>query len=137
MPVKNDPDCAALCEKAVAKTLGADRVVHIKPWMANESICTTLAIWPGVYTFIGTKNPEKGAGALHHSPEFDIDEDILPLGMAAALSYTFAFLDGEQKPSHGWFNGTIPELYDISGYGDEKVNFLRYGTPCEIREGLR
>ncbi|MCQ2402066.1 MAG: amidohydrolase [Lachnospiraceae bacterium] len=137
MPVKNDPDCTALCEKAVGEAIGANRIVQIQPWMANESICSTMAIWPGVYTFLGTKNPEKGAGALHHSPEFDIDEDVLPLGMAAALAYTFAFLDSDVKPSHGWFKGSIPDLYDISGYGEEKVNYLRYGTPCEIHEGLR
>lgn len=137
MPVKNDPDCTAVCEKAVAEAIGESRLTKIQPWMANESICTTMAVWPGVYTFIGTKNPEKGTGALHHSPEFDIDEDILPLGMAAALSYVFAFLNGDPKPSHGWFKGSIPDLYDISGYGSEKVSYLRYGTPCEIHEGLR
>lgn len=137
IPVKNDPECTELCRKAVSETLGADRVVQMTPWMANESICTSLAIWPGVYTFIGTKNPEKGAGALHHSPEFDIDEDILPLGMAAALSYTLAFLNGDTAPARGWFRGSLPDLYDISGYGEEKVNFLRFGTPCEISEGLR
>lgn len=134
MPVRNDRDCTAMCEKAAIETLGAYRVTQIQPWMANESICSLLAIWPGVYTFVGTKNPEKGAGALHHSPEFDIDEDVLPLGMAAALSYVFAFLNGDPKPSHGWFDGSAADLYEISGYGDEKVNYLRYGTSCEMRE---
>jgi len=35
---------------------------------------------PGAFVFVGAGNAERGIGAPHHSPAFDIDESALPLG---------------------------------------------------------
>ena len=37
----------------------------------------------------GIKNDELGSGANHHTPEFDLDEDGLTYGTAAAVSYVW------------------------------------------------
>jgi amidohydrolase len=41
--------------------------------------------------FLGAGNPEKGTTVSHHNPSFDIDEDVLPSGVAmhvhGALNY--------------------------------------------------
>ncbi|HHG74190.1 MAG TPA: amidohydrolase, partial [Persephonella sp.] len=41
---------------------------------------------PGTFIRIGIRNEEKGITAPLHSPVFDIDEDVLPVG-ASVLSY--------------------------------------------------
>jgi len=137
VPVKNDVAIAKMAKTAVAEAVGAENVCEVEPWMACESFCTTLAMVPGIFTFLGMKNPEKGSGALHHSAKFDIDEDVLSTGMAAAVSFAFGFLNGDTAPAHGWFAGGLAELYDISGYGDEKVTYLRDGGEFTIVEGKR
>ncbi|NIW35755.1 MAG: amidohydrolase, partial [Gemmatimonadetes bacterium] len=35
---------------------------------------------PGAFIFVGAGNEKKGITAPHHSPEFDIDESVLPRG---------------------------------------------------------
>jgi len=37
---------------------------------------------PGCFFFIGSANAEEGRNAAHHNPRFDIDEAVLPLGVA-------------------------------------------------------
>ena len=138
MPVKNDAECAKIAKKAAVSTVGEENVVEFEPWMACESFCVPLAIWPGVYTFIGNRNPEKGTGALHHSPKFDVDEEIMPAGFSTAVNYALSFLqDPEIKPGHGWFDGSAADVYEASRYSAEVVSYLRYGTPYTIPEGKR
>ena len=137
MPVKNDAACTELAREVIGRAIGEDRIVETEPWMACESICALLAMYPGVFAFLGTKDPEKGCGALHHSPEFDSDEDVLPLGAAAACAYAVGFLDAPPKDAAGWFDGTPADFYKYSGYSDAVVNFLRDGAPYKIREGAR
>ena len=54
---------------------------------------------PGVITFTGIQNDELGSGANHHTAEFDLDEQGMISGVAAALGYVKDFLD---------YNGEIP-----------------------------
>jgi amidohydrolase len=37
---------------------------------------------PGMFAFLGTRNPGKGIVNVNHSSGFDIDEDILPMGVS-------------------------------------------------------
>ena len=93
LPVINDGDCVALARDAICKELGNDCLTTAEPWMASESFARFLAKWPGVFAFIGIKNEEKGVGAAHHNPSFDIDEAVLYKGTAAAATYALAFLE--------------------------------------------
>lgn len=52
--------------------------------MASESFGQYISMWPGVFAFLGMKNPEKGIGAAHHNQNFDIDEDVLFKGRRQA-----------------------------------------------------
>ncbi len=40
---------------------------------------------PGLFMFLGTNNPDKGITAVNHSSRFDIDEDILNIGVRAMV----------------------------------------------------
>ena len=92
LPVINDEECVALARDAIGKELGIDCLTTAEPWMASESFARFLNKWPGVFAFIGIKNEEKGVGAAHHNPSFDIDEAVLYKGTAAAAAYALAFL---------------------------------------------
>lgn len=137
MPVKNDPACAALARDVIGKAVGEERIVQAEPWMACESICGMLAMYPGAFSFVGTKNAEKGAGALHHSPEFDIDEDVMPLGATAAAAYAVGFLADPPAERKAWFAGTPAEFYEMSGYNEGVLSMLKNGTPYTIKDGNR
>ena len=137
VPLINDAECVKTAKKAAELSFGAENVVETEPWMACETFCFPLAIWPGVFCLIGDRNPEKGTGANHHSPIFDVDEDILPAGCAMAVNYALCFLREEGKPGHGWFDGAGAEIYEASGYKPEFAALLRYGTPFHVTEGSR
>ena len=137
MPVKCDAECVDIAVKTIGEAVGKERITSVEPWMACESICGCLAIWPGVFSFLGSMDMENGYGALHHSPEFDIIEDVMPLGAAAAAAYAYGFLENPAKSKKGWFDGSIADFYEASGYNDGVLALLREGKPYEISPDKR
>ena len=83
---------AQWARKVLAEELGSENVGQWEPWMASESYNQYLQQWPGVFAFLGIQNEEKGIGAAHHNQEFDIDEDVLYKGAAAAATYAIEYL---------------------------------------------
>lgn len=103
--VYNDPDCAALAQQSLRRTLGEEAVVPAGPWMASESMAVYNTLYRGVLAFLGIQD-RQGCGAPHHSGEFDLDPDLLYLGAGAIVSYAMDFLDPgftppPRKPSAG------------------------------------
>lgn len=93
--VNNDPELAAKTREFFGKVIGKEHVTRPdQPWMASESFALTMNRWPGVLAFIGIYNKDKGTGAEHHTPEFDIDEDTLIYGTACYAAEAFS----ENKP---------------------------------------
>mgnify|MGYP000005405673 FL=1 len=95
---RNNPACARLGRKAVEEALGKDAIQDPQPWMASESFALFLQEYPGVLAFTGIANPEKGCGANHHTPEFDMDERGLMTGAAMGVAYALAFLNTDFDP---------------------------------------
>lgn len=93
LPVVSNDTCCQIAEKAVRKYIGDQAYTSLEPWMASESIAAMLTLYPGVHTFTGIYNPEVGSGANHHSPEFDLDEDGMIYGAAAAIGYVLEYFD--------------------------------------------
>ncbi len=91
----NNKVCVDLAKKAIAERVG-DIMEDTDPWMASETFSMTESMYPGLFTFTGTKNEVLGTGANHHTPEFDIDESGLKYGVEASLAYVLAML--EEKP---------------------------------------
>lgn len=95
--VYNHEQCATLALEAVNKSIGTKAVYNYPAWLASESFGYYQKYFPGVFAFLGIKNQEKGTGADHHNPHFDIDEDVLKLGVAITLQYTIDFLNSDKK----------------------------------------
>ena len=113
LPVMNDPACTALCRQAVSRALGPDSLYDGAPWMASESYSYLCNMIPGVFAFVGIRNEALGAGANHHTPQFDLDESAMVQGVTAALAYTLAFQDS--PPDTAAFVpvcGSMTELVD-------------------------
>lgn len=90
--VYNEETCAQIAEDAVKNALGEEVVYSYPAWMASEPFGFYQKYMPGVFAFVGIQNEEKGTGAEHHNAYFEIDEDVLKLGVAATVQYTIDFL---------------------------------------------
>ena len=78
--VVNAPQAVETVRSAASEVVGADNVREPAPMAASEDFAFFLERCPGAFIFIGSRNEEKGITAPHHSPEFDIDESVLPRG---------------------------------------------------------
>jgi amidohydrolase len=80
--VINDPAAVEVIQQAAADVLGPEQVRSGQQTLGSEDAAFFMQEIPGCYFFLGASNPEKGVGAPHHNPCFDIDEDILVPGLA-------------------------------------------------------
>ena len=112
LPSISDRTCRRLWERAVERHLGRDCLGECEPWMASESYSYFLSMCPGILAFTGIRNEALGSGANHHTPQFDLDEAALPVGVASALAYTLDFL--EEPPQ-------IPGFRPLCGSAEEII----------------
>lgn len=94
--VYNEETCAQIATEAIKKVLGEETLYSYPAWMASEPFALYLTYVPGVFAFVGIQNDEKGTGAEHHNAHFELDEDVLKLGVAATVQYAFDFLNYDQ-----------------------------------------
>ncbi len=79
-PVTNDAGMAAVAHDAVATAVGADAFGALDPWMGAEDFALLQQCAPGCFFWLGAALAEPRE---HHTPRFDVDERVLPLGAAA------------------------------------------------------
>ena len=80
----NEAEMIDRVEKLLVPVLGRERVVPLeKAIMGGEDFSHYLEVHPGAFLRIGVRNEEKGCVHPIHSPRFDLDEDMLPIGAAA------------------------------------------------------
>lgn len=80
---------------AIEKILSKDTVVELPKQPGSEDFSEYLAEVPGTFAIVGSANEEKDTCYSNHHPKFDIDEDILPSGVALHVQYAVDFLNGE------------------------------------------
>jgi len=76
----NDEAAVELVRRVAAEQFGAENVIDPGLLPASEDFALFLQQRPGAFIFLGAGNVEAGISAPHHSPEFDIDESVLPMG---------------------------------------------------------
>jgi len=86
-PVINDRQYAGLARKRMESLLPKDSVVFSRPWCASETFAHYTREYPGVFAYLGIRNEAYGSGAPHHSGHFDVDEEVLVIGVMATLAY--------------------------------------------------
>ncbi len=96
-PVTNDEACSAMAKDVLPEVLPEGTISSAEKWYASESFGRYLELYPGVFAFLGIKNPAYGSGAQHHNEYFDVDENVLPIGMLSTLKYTTAYMENGCK----------------------------------------
>jgi amidohydrolase len=78
--VVNDPEATDRVRLAARATVGEANILEPEPTAAAEDFAYYLQKLPGAFVFVGAGNAAKGITAPHHSADFDLDEDALPIG---------------------------------------------------------
>lgn len=79
------------------KQLSMDMEDNASPIFGSEDFAYYLRQVPGMFLFLGTRNPEKGMKEGNHSSSFDIDEDVLIQGVQILSSIALDFLDRPEE----------------------------------------
>ena len=83
--VINDAKVATVVHAAAEAVVGPENVFSGERTMGSEDAAFFMQEVPGCYFFLGSANAERGLDAPHHNPRFDIDEDVLVLGVAVLM----------------------------------------------------
>lgn len=83
--VINDVEVSRVVRAAAEAVVGPDHVRDDERTMGSEDASLFLQEVPGCYFFLGSANSERGITAPHHNPHFDIDEAVLPIGVAVLM----------------------------------------------------
>jgi len=94
-PVVNDPEVAERVRQASLQVVGPEHTVEVPPATVSDDMALFLKSAPGCYFLVGCANPARGIGAPHHSPEFDIDEDALPIGCEVLARTVLSYLEAQ------------------------------------------
>ncbi len=79
-PTVNSEREAGICAAVLERLVGAENIVVPKPVMGSEDFSFMLMKKAGCYVFAGS-GPVKSGAALHN-PNYDFNDDLLPLGAA-------------------------------------------------------
>ena len=88
----NDPSVVEGAVPIFNELFGPENVQETPLIMGSEDFSYMLQKVPGAYFFLGTANPAKGTDNPHHHPKFNVDDDALPLGVAALAAFAWTFL---------------------------------------------
>lgn len=91
-PTINDNKLAVLMKEAVGPYFG-ENIKDDAKWFASESFGVYGKLAPSLFALVGSANEEKGTGAEHHTPEFDIDEDSINHAIFAMVKFATSFLE--------------------------------------------
>ena len=84
-PVINPARETDLVHRCAVDELGESAVVEGHPVMASDDMSLFLRARPGCYFRVGI-SPTHSRGVPHHAPEFEMNEDGLPIGLRVALN---------------------------------------------------
>jgi amidohydrolase len=93
----NDARMAALVREAAGGLLSPESILLEKPEMGAEDFSILAAQAPGVMFSLGVKSPASDRVLPLHSPDFDVDEDALPIGTAILAEVARRYL-GQETP---------------------------------------
>lgn len=93
IPLINDPALAQMAADTARIVLEESSKVMPIACMASEDFSEFSARIPGVFVFLGSGNEMKECHYPHHNPRFNIDEDILPVGVEMYVRFALTYLN--------------------------------------------
>lgn len=88
----NEPALARQTRGVLAAVAGEANIIEPPPQMGAEDFSYFQKQMPGVFFFLGVRNEAKKITAMVHTEYFDIDEDVLPLGVRAMSTAVLDYL---------------------------------------------
>lgn len=89
----NDPALVEATLPVMRKIIGEKNAISPKPQMGAEDFSRYQKVIPGFFYFLGVGNREKGVTAMIHTPDFDIDEASLVVGVKLMSNVLLDYLD--------------------------------------------
>ncbi len=93
----NDEKLSDLAISTAIEMLGENYVEKAPLLMGSEDFSYYGEKVPGTFFLLGCGNKEKGTNNQHHSPRFNIDDDVLPSGTAMLAGFAWKFLSEQGK----------------------------------------
>ncbi len=91
--VMNNPQVTDLAREAIKEALGEVALVELEePQMGSEDFACFAERIPATFLRLGTSNPRKGIESSLHTPDFDVDEDSIGVGITALSWITIKYL---------------------------------------------
>src|ERR1051325_11481102 len=89
----NEPALVEETLPTIRRIVGAENAVALKPFMPAEDFSAYQKVVPGFYYFLGVGNGAKEITAGWHTPDFDVDEDSLVVGVKVMSNVLLDYLD--------------------------------------------
>ena len=89
----NDAEITNVVQEEAIKVVGPDKVKEVGQMLGGEDFGYYLQRKKGSFYRLGISNNLKGITASNHSPEFDIDEDALEVGVQVLAAVTMRLLN--------------------------------------------
>lgn len=89
----NDPALVEETLPSIRAVVGDTHVASPRPQMAGEDFSAYQQQVPGFFYFLGIANKAKGITASWHTPEYDIDEDALVIGVDVMSNVLLDYLE--------------------------------------------
>jgi amidohydrolase len=83
--MRNHEPISRFVAEAATEMLGEDQVIIRQPKFGSEDFAYFLERCPGAGYELGCSNEAKGITQMLHTSRFDVDEDVLPLGVELYL----------------------------------------------------
>jgi amidohydrolase len=89
----NEPSLVEETLPTIRRVVGDKSAIPLKPFMPSEDFSYYQKVVPGFYYYLGVGNRAKGITAGWHTPNFDIDEDSLVVGVKVMSNVLLDYLD--------------------------------------------
>ena len=75
------------------RIVGEKNVISPRPQMGAEDFSRFQQVIPGFFYFLGVGNKARGITGMIHTPEFDVDEESLVIGVRVMANVLLDYLD--------------------------------------------
>ena len=89
----NDPTLVEATLPVMRRIVGEKNLTQPRPQMGAEDFSMYQKVIPGFFYFLGVGNKSKGITAMIHTPEFDVDEESLVIGVKMMSNVLLDYLD--------------------------------------------
>jgi len=97
MVVYNEPKLVERAVQVMRNVIGSSNVVEVPKRMGAEDFSYFEEVVPGFLMRLGSGNQAKGITAEAHTPQFDIDEDCLVVGVKAVSAILLNYLEEHSR----------------------------------------